>query len=233
MNETSQSQPSLKDIQWWVWLVILGLVAVGVGLIWGAVRLFASLWDAFNVLDKTVAAAIIAGIFTVIATTITVMVGRYFEEKRKQSELHREQKIKMYDAFIARMFKVFANEEIQPKKTESDTKTDELELVQFLREHQRQFLLWSNAGVIRAFAEWQKTLTGEPNAQTVLKMEKFFLAVRRDLGHSNWGIKQGDTARFLLRHTDFFLQQIKSNPNITLGELARLEKEAGLSEPTD
>jgi len=233
MDKTSQPQPSLKDIQWWVWLVLLGLGGIGVGLVWGAVRLFASFWDAFNDLDKTVAAAIVAGIFTVIATTITVMVGRYFEEKRKQSELHREQKITMYDAFIARIFKIFTNEEIHPNETDSDTATQNLELVEFLREHQRQFLLWSNAGVIRAYAEWQKTLTGAPNAQTVLKMERFFLAVRKDLGHSNWGIKQGDTARFLLRHTDFFLQQIKSNPNITLSELARLEEEAELSEPTD
>lgn len=133
----------------------------------------------------------------------------------------------MYDAFIERIFKVFAN------NSDSDTGAEGLDLVEFWREHQRLFLLWSNAGVIRAFAEWKTTLAGEPNAQTVLKMEKFFLTVRRDLGHSNWGIKQGDTANFFLRNTDFFLQKIKENLNITLSELSRLEKEAGLSESAD
>jgi len=211
-------------------LVVFGLLCIA--LIWGAIRLVGVVWGAFAELDKTIAAAIVAGTFTVIATTITVMVGRYFEEKRKQSELHREQKITMYDAFIARIFEMFANDAVETKDTDTEA-GNELERIQFLREHQRQFLLWSSSGVIRAYAEWQKTLTGEPNAQTVLKMENFFLAVRRDLGHANWGIKQGDTVRFLLRHTDFFLQQIKNNPNITLSELARLENEAGLTESDD
>jgi len=231
MDNPNKVQPSLRDIQWWVWIVLVALALLATALIWGAVRLVGVVWSAFTDLDKTIAAAIVAGIFTVVATTITVMVGRYFEERRKQSELHREQKIRMYDAFIARIFKLFANDDVEPTDTDTESKTGAPELIQFLREHQRQFLLWSNPGVIRAYAEWQKTLTGVPNAQTVLNMEKFFLAVRRDLGHSNWGIKPGDTARFLLRHTDFFLEQIKNNPTITLSELARLEKEAGLTEP--
>lgn len=229
--DDQNSTNSIRDVQWWAWVALAFLGLLAVALVWGLLRLLGFVWSAFTDLDKTVAAAIVAGIFTVIATTITVMVGRYFEEKRKQSELHREKKIQMYDTFIARMFKIFGNaeESAEEESTEGDSDAGEQELIEFLREHQRQFLLWSNAPVIRAFAEWRKTLTGEPNAQTILKMEQFFLAVRRDLGHSNWGIKQGDTARFLLRHTDFFLEQIKSNPNITISELARLEEEAGLN----
>ena len=220
MENSPTPQQTLRDTPWWVWLVLVAILALIVGIIWGALRLIGFVWSEFTELDKTVAAAIVAGVFTVIATTITVMVGRYFEEKRKQSELHRERKIKMYDEFIARIFRMFADADNQ-----SDDETD---LVEFLREHQRLFLLWSNPGVIRAYSEWRKTLTGDPNVQTVLQMEKFFLAVRRDLGHSNWGIKQGDTARFLLRHVDFFLAQAKLNPNLTLAEIAILEKEAGL-----
>ena len=230
--DEQNSPNSFRDVQWWAWVALAFLGVLAVLLVWGLLRLLGFVWGAFTDLDKTVAAAIVAGIFTVIATTITVMVGRYFEEKRKQSELHREKKIQMYDTFIARMFKIFANaeESAEDERPGDDSGAGEQELIEFLREHQRQFLLWSNAGVIRAFAEWRKTLSGEPTAQTILKMEEFFLAVRRDLGHSNWGIKQGDTARYLLRHTDFFHAQIKINPNITISELAKLEEEAGLND---
>ena len=229
MNQTTIHSETLRNTPWWIWVALVAILLALLGLAWGAIRALGFAWSEFTELDKTVAAAIVAGVFTVTATTITVMVGRYFEEKRKQSELHRERKIKMYDTFIERIFNLFTggddNEETAPENVET-------ELIDFLRDSQRQFLLWSGPGVIRAYSEWNKALRGEQNAQTVLLMEKFFLAVRRDLGHSNWGVKQGDTIRFVLRHTDFFLEKIQTNPNLTLAELAALERAEGL-EPTD
>ena len=196
MNQTTIHSETLRNTPWWIWVALVAILLALLGLAWGAIRALGFAWSEFTELDKTVAAAIVAGVFTVTATTITVMVGRYFEEKRKQSELHRERKIKMYDTFIERIFNLFMggddNEETAPENVET-------ELIDFLRDSQRQFLLWSGPGVIRAYSEWNKALRGEQNAQTVLLMEKFFLAVRRDLGHSNWGVKQGDTIRFVLR----------------------------------
>ena len=227
-NTEPQTKSSpLRDVRWWVWVVLALICLFALWLAWLLLRLAGFAWNEFTALDKTVAAAIVAGVFTVLATTITVMVGRYFEERRKNLELHRDRKIKMYDQFIARIFNMFSND------SESKDETDKTELVEFLREHQRQFLLWSSPGVIRAYSEWRKTLTDEPNVQTVMQMEKFFLAVRRDLGHSNWGIKSGDTARFLIRHMDFMLEQAAKNPNLTLGEIAKLEDELGLNDPYD
>lgn len=210
------------------WQIVIGLVIILIALflLFLLIGLFSSalnnLWEGFRTLDKTIAAAIVAGVFTVFVTTLTMFVGRYYEEKRKRTELHRDKKIQMYDDFIGRIFKLFA-----PGRLE-EAMDEQLELVEFLREHQRLFLLWSDAGVIKAFADWQKNMDGEHNAKTILSMEKFFLAVRKDLGHSNWGIRKGDTIRYILKNTDFFLEQIKENPNITLAELSDLEKKAGL-----
>lgn len=222
----NSSKASVRGPAWWAWLVLLVVFALFAAIIWGAVYSIGLVWSEFTALDKTVAAAIVAGVFTVIATTITVMVGRYYEEKRKQSELHRDRKIEMYDAFIRRVFKLFT-ESREEDRVASESDDD---LVNFLRDSQRNFLLWSGPGVIRAYSEWHKSLTGVQDAQTVLKMEKFFLAVRNDLGHSNWRIRQGDTVRFILRHTDFFLDEIKTNPNISLSELAALENARGLND---
>jgi hypothetical protein len=225
MNDTTSTPSPIRSVKWWAWLLLALLISLAVFFILWFVKLIGVVWQELNTLDSTIVAAIVAGFFTVIGTAITVMVGRYYEAKRKRTELHRERKIEMYDAFIARIFKIFANSNVVDSSKANQSETD---LIEFLREHQRKFLLWSDAGVIRAFSEWRKTMTGAPTAKSVLKMEAFFLAVRRDLGHSNLGIKQGDTVRMLLRHTDLFLAAARKNQNVTLAEIAELEKKAGL-----
>jgi len=184
MNNTTSTPSPIGSVKWWAWLVLAVLIALAVFFVLWFVKITGIVWQELNTLDSTVAAAMVAGFFTVIGTAITVMVGRYYEAKRKRAELHRERKIEMYDAFIARIFKIFANSNVVGSSKPSQSETD---LIEFLREHQRKFLLWSDAGVIRAFSEWRKTLTRAPTANSVLKMEAFFLAVRRDLGHSNLG----------------------------------------------
>ena len=62
-------------------------------------------------------------------------------------------------------------------------------------------------------------------------MEDFFSALRKDIGHSSWGIKRGDLISFVLRHTELFLVEAQKNPDITLAKLTKIEKAMDLSEP--
>jgi len=217
---------SSKTNWWLAGFGILLIVAVVGGAGWAAFWTISSAWDAFSQLDKTVAVAIVTASATVIASTLAVVVGRYLEGKKERDALHRDKKIKMYDEFLIELFKLFANPE--------DVTEDENKMVEFLRESQRKFLLWSGPGVIRQYSEWQRLLkSGEQTAQTVFQMEHFFSASRKDLGHSNWGIKRGDMISFVLRHTELFLSESQKNPNMTLAELAELEKKLGLNEPSE
>jgi hypothetical protein len=54
-------------------------------------------------------------------------------------------------------------------------------------------------------------------------MERFFLALRTDLGHSNKGLKEGDILRLILNDTDLLLRAAKANPNVTLAEISALK----------
>lgn len=97
-------------------------------------------------------------------------------------------------------------------------------MVAFLREWQRKLVLWGGSNVLAAYFRWINRLKSEPDAQTMFLMDEFFRALRADVGQSSSGLAKGAFANLVLRRGDFFLQQAKRNPNITLAQLAALEK---------
>lgn len=124
----------------------------------------------------------------------------------------------MYDDFLTRFFELFHGK--------SDNSSEEL--VPFLRDWQRKLVVWGGPRVLKSFIAWKESLLEEPNAQSVFKMGEFFIAMRHDIGLSNRGIEAGLFSHLILRHASLFLAAAKNNPNITLREIAEIEKELGL-----
>lgn len=177
-----------------------------------------SLWAWFSSLNSNLAVGLLTASTTVIVTTVTLVVGKYFE-RVKEAEAHlRAQKISMYDDFLTRFFELFHDEEGKRSA----------ELVSFLRDWQRKLVVWGGPGVLKSFIAWKECLLEEPNAQSVFKMGDFFIAMRQDIGLSNRGIEAGLFSHLILRHASLFLAVAKKNPNITLRELAEIEKKMGL-----
>jgi hypothetical protein len=202
-------------------LSVLFSLAVLSGLVWLTYKVIAIAYQAFASLDQNVAVAIVAGSTTVLASTLAVILTRYYQSKREREVAHRDRKIELYDEFMAKLFAIFLGD------TERETKSEDL--VPFLREIQRKLILWSGPGAIKAYAQWHKVLTtSPPRADQMIKMVDFFLALREDLGHSNKGIKHSHMVRFLLRNSDLFMQEYQKNPNVTFAEIAALEEKLGL-----
>ena len=57
----------------------------------------------------------------------------------------------------------------------------------------------------------------------MLLMEKFFLEIRKDLGHKNNKLDEGTLISLMLKNPDLFMKKAKENPNITLEELSKFE----------
>lgn len=55
-------------------------------------------------------------------------------------------------------------------------------------------------------------------------MDDFFRALRKDIGQSSAGIEKGGFSHLWLRYPDLFLEEAKKNPDLTLIELAEIEK---------
>ncbi len=181
-----------------------------------------SLWGWFSSLNSDMAVGMLTASSTVIVATITLVLGRYFE-RVKEAEAHlRTQKIEMYDEFLKRLLALFYS-------SDSGQAGDD-DLVPFLQEWQRKLVVWGGPNVLSSFIIWKQHLAfGEPDAESVFLMDRFFRAMRADIGLSNRGLNKGFFSNIILRHADLFLAEAKKNPKITLAEIAQIEKDRGLS----
>lgn len=195
-------------------LLLAGVVWV---LVWAGMKVL----GVFSGLNPTLGVSLITASTTVIVSTFTVMAGRYFERKKEREALYRDRKTAIYDEFLVVLFRLL----LEAKEEERASQEANPDVVKFLREHHRKLILWTGPKGLKAYSEWYRLLqTRATSAQAILKMEKFFLALRTDLGHSNRGLKDGDVLRLLLNDTDILLQAAEANPNVTLEEVAALKE---------
>jgi len=192
------------------------------GLAGGAYLLIKDIAEYLGSIPKELGAPLVTAAATIIAATTTIMIGRYFERKRELDALFREKKMEVYDEFLKIFFDHFFS-------TSDDSPTQAPEdLVTFLREFMRKLILWSGPEPIAAFLKWKDHLAkGRPDAQTMFLTEQFLLALRADRRDNNKGIPKGFYASFVLRNGNLFLAMAKSDPNVTLAQLAELEKILG------
>lgn len=191
-------------------LALLGAIAVCFGffLRW--------LWHQLTDINPDLAVGVLTASTTVIVATVTVMLGRYYERRREVDTHFRDKKLDIYDSMLKELFDL-------------DKQHQSLELAKFFREWQRKMIVWGGPSVLNAYVDWMRSVrTGRLDAETLFAMEKFFLAMRKDLGLSNAGVTSGLLLHLYLRHADLFLKMAKENPSITPAELSAKEKELGL-----
>jgi len=196
-------------------IVLFSLGFTGV-LFYGFYRALLILWNNIGLLDPKTSTGILTAAGTVIAATITVMAGKHFESKKEREAAFRDKKILIYDEFLERFFRLFGEDT-------SEAQPDDLS--RFMREWQRKFILWGGDEVLNKYISWMQLLkSGEPNVQGMFKMEEFLFVIRKDLGHQNKNLPQGTFIRLLWKNPELFLAAAKTNPNMTLSEVAELEK---------
>lgn len=197
-----------------VLLVLFAVFAIGIS-IWGATFSIRYVWRVLVDVNSSLAVAVIAAASTLMATTITVMLGRYFERKRDIEAHFRADKIKFYDEFLRELFTVF----------HADGAVQDAKLVKVLQEWQRKLVLWGGHSVLTTYFKWMNHLkSGNINADSMFLMDDFFRALRSDIGQSSRGLPRGAFVHLIMRHGDFFLEEAAKNPSITLEQLTVLEK---------
>jgi hypothetical protein len=199
-------------------LLILGFAG------WLIYRFFSLLLELLSTADSPVVAAAVAGSLTVLSSTIAVVAGRSYEARRDREAAHREKKTETYDSFVSKLFSIFGGGE-----TAQETEANE-DMIEFFRGINRKLLLWSGPAGLRTYCEWQEELRaheGNPRAESVIKMVDFFLSLRKDLGHSNRGLKREHLVALLLQKPHLFMKLYERNPAITLAEIVEAERTQG------
>ena len=139
----------------------------------------------------------------VIAAMSTAFIGLFglfyvqWTTKNKDiAENHRPEKIKVYEIF----FDIIDAHFSKPKEKHEELEiTDELK-TQF-SELSRGMVVWSSPEVIKAwntFREIPAKGNSSPH-EALVDIDKVLLAIRSDLGNSNFGLKPGDVIKVYLK----------------------------------
>lgn len=180
--------------------------------------------DFIKALDPNLAAGLLTASTTVIASISAITLGKYFERKREIESHFRDKKVDIYNSFLVEFYGVTTDQKQHESKSDEEIVADE-EMVKFLNDWQRQMILWGGANVLSQYIKWKEDISRQnPTAQTMFLTENFFKALRKDIGLSNKGLKKGDFLNLFLQNANLLLTLSKTDPNITLAEIGKIEK---------
>ena len=151
-------------------------------------------------LDSGIAVAIIAAAATVFVSVLSIVIGKVYESRALIQKEHREKKIPVYEDLIKFMFRVLMG-------TKTGDIPSEKEMIEFMSGFTQRMMVWGSDDVLYAWVQWRRVLTNEADLKAnpmklILLYEKLILAIRRDLGHNNKGLKTGDVLALFVNDID-------------------------------
>lgn len=157
---------------------------------WGGYVLIKSVHQGLSTLPKEVAAAIVAGTCTVLISVISVLLSKYIERRAEINRQLREKKLPIYEELVTFLFSILMAEK------SGRTPPTEQEVARFFGEHMQKLMVWGSDGVVKAVATFRTqsaTATDEASrTKVIFNFENLLLEIRKDMGHTNWGLSKGD-----------------------------------------
>jgi hypothetical protein len=158
---------------------VLALVAIGL-LGWGAWEVIALYIGLLKTLDKQVAAAIIAASTTIIVSVASLILAKYFENRRLIEKDIRDKKIIVYEKLMKYFFQYMG--------TKNKSKVQSME--DFYIEFAPSFITWGSDEVIKHWSDFRRVAASSDSHETLATFEKLLLIIRKDVGHKNKGIDE-------------------------------------------
>ena len=166
---------------------VFGLLLLGIF----ATAAVVSIWKVLTLSTPTAGPVMVATL-TAVGSITGLIVSKHWERRNDVEQAHRAKKEPIYDRFMEFWFKlIFANRLGEPPVTE-------LEMMQFVGQFTQQLIIWGSDDVLKAYATLrrQNMASGDSkdldSTQMLVALEDVLLAIRKDMGHKNKGIGQGD-----------------------------------------
>lgn len=182
--------------------LILG-IAIILGLIYGLYLLFSYLFGLVLSLQKEVAAAIIAAMSTIIVSVLSITIGKYYERKMIIEQELREKKIPIYEEFIEFYFKLLMSSKFKGEKM------SEKEMTKFFMKFTQKLTVWGSDDVVYQWSKIRRKIIENRNnpKDNILELEKLLLAIRKDTGHKNKYLNQGDLLGLFINDIDEYIKK--------------------------
>ena len=173
---------------------VSGLALAIIGLVLAVVRI-----------EPPVAAAIVAGSATVLGSTLSLTLGRYFERLRELEERSREKKSKFYEDFMNFwLTTLFADGLGKPKPTTQH-------IVRAFSEWTATLTFWAPDEVVRTWTRFRLSSAdlegtkGEERTEMLFRFEQVLFAMRRDSGYPGTALSRGDLLRLWVNDIDRYI----------------------------
>ena len=171
----------------WVFQLI-GSSAFLAVLVWICYVILEKVWAGFSGLPDVAKVAVVGG----IVTLSSVLVTRYYERRKEIEFRLRDRKLEAYSLFLDAWFdQLFSHDQELNSK-----------IVDAMHQFGRDLILWGNTGVIKAYAAWRKNAGQGSALNSTRAFEVLLFAIRKDLGHNKWQLKQDDLSRVFINDVD-------------------------------
>ena len=189
-NQISRKQFALQLV---IIAVLLALIAGGG---W-------AVWKTLTALSPQVATAIVAGVATLLVSVFSVLWSKRVDRLREIEQEQRKQKIPVYEEFLSLIFRMLFAEKL------GEGPVTEQDMMKSMSLFGQKIIVWGSDDVLKEYASWRRVATtiaeGNP-AFHIFAVERLLLAIRKDVGHKNKNLKQGDLLSIFINDIDSFLE---------------------------
>lgn len=145
----------------------------------------------FVEVDKDIKAALI-GIFGI---TIAALFSHYFAQNREISSRQFSQKVKAYEGIFDLIFEM-------QKNVRDGSEMAQEEMLERAEKIKRDMMIWAGNDVLKAWSNFELEAGRGDNANILKSMERVFRSLRKELGHQDITLAEGDLVKWLIRPSD-------------------------------
>lgn len=145
--------------------------------------------------DPQVAAAVIVTSGTILVSVGSLILSNRSQARQQAQQAQHDRKAEAYEELLTYWFWV-----MRERRQASENKRKQTD-AQYRATVPQKLITWGSEDVIKEFTA-QVGPSGVTEETSILGFEKLLLAVRKDLGHSNKGLEQGDLLRPFLKGVD-------------------------------
>jgi len=182
---------------------ILGLSFI-VGLLYFLYKIIEIVFDNIDKVNPNIIVASIAGSVTIIG----YFISRYIERKKVVELQIREQKLPIYEEFVAFLMKMLFDDSYRNLSEDEKSK----KIMDFMLDFTPKSLLWFSDETLLAIINWrnisQKISNGEDSTIALKSLENVFFAFRKDVGHANKKINKGDLLSLFITDIDTYRDKL-------------------------
>lgn len=186
--------------------LLIGFGLIGL-IIYFIFRMLAWFYNQVLSVDPRISAALIAGVITIVATSLTITIPRHFQKKMEIESHLRDQKSDAYKQLLELLFKILMGAKMGEPLSDKD-------LTKQMSKFTESLILWGSEDVIKSYRDFRKYfMHRKPNGNLSLDeinlLENLLLTIRKDMGHKNKNLQQGDILSLFINDIDDILNNLK------------------------